>query len=108
MSKLVQFALVSLTSGETELGAYIDSDEVVSFNVWNIGEELPPGGQIHRKMRGKSLVSLNLRGGIAHWTDESFDEVAAKLLEARGQTADAKHHKELADGAKVEKSRFAV
>lgn len=108
MSKLIRFALVSLTSGETDLGAYVDAAEVVSINVWNIGDELPPGGQIHRKMRGKSLVSLNLRGGIAHWTDESFDEVAAKLLEARGQTTEAKTHKDLADGAKLQRSRLAI
>jgi hypothetical protein len=108
MSKLVKFALVSLTSGEIDLGGYVDSSEVVSFNVWNIGDELPPGGGIHRKMRGKSLVSLNLRGGIAHWTDETFDDVAAKLLEARGQSAEAKTHKDLADGAKIQKSRLAI
>jgi hypothetical protein len=49
-----------------------------------------------------------MKAGAAQWTAESFDEVSAKILEARGQTADAKHHKELADGEKLEKSRFAV
>jgi len=105
--KLIRFALVSLTSGETDLGGYVDASDVVSWNVWNIPDDVNAGPNIHRRMRGKSLVALNLRGGICHWTTESFDEVSAKLLEARGQAADAKAHKELADGAKLEKSRFA-
>jgi len=108
MSKLIRFALVSLTSGETDLGGYVDSADVVSWNVWNISDELPPGGGIHRKMRGKSLVALNLRGGIAHWTTESFDEVSARILEARGQAAEAKTHKDLAEGAKLQHSRLAI
>lgn len=105
---LIRFALVSITSGETDLGGYVDSAQVVSWNVWNIADDLSMGAGIHRKMRGKSLVALNLRGGIAHWTTENFDEVSAKLLEARGQTREAKTHKDLADGAKLQHSHLAI
>lgn len=106
--KLIRFSLVSLTSGETNVSGYIDANEVFAWHEWNIGDDLPPGGNIHRTLRGKTLVVLNTKAGAVQWTVESFDQVSAKILEARGQTIDAKHHKELADGAKLERSRFAV
>jgi hypothetical protein len=103
---LVRFALVSLTSGETNLPGYVDPNEVFAWCVWNVGDDLPPN--MSRKLRGKSLVTLQFKAGATQWTLESFDEVSAKLLEARGQTIDAKAHKELAEGAKLNKSALAV
>jgi|HubBroStandDraft_6_1064221.scaffolds.fasta_scaffold41034_5 hypothetical protein len=102
---LVRFALVSLTSGETDVPGYIDAGEVFAWHVWKIDESTPG---MHRSLRGKTVIAIQMKAGAAQWTLESFDEVSAKLLEARGQFPDAKTHKELADGAKVEKSRFAV
>lgn len=106
MSKLLKFALVSLTSGEMDLPGYMDANEIFAWHVWNIGDDVAPN--MHRKMRGKTLVVLNTKPGAVQWTTESFDEVSAKILEARGQAKEAEAHKELADGAKLEKSRFAV
>jgi hypothetical protein len=103
---IVRFALVSLTSGETDVPGYIDADEIFSWTVWNVGDDMPPS--MHRKLRGKSLVTLLAKAGTTQWTMENFDEVSAKILEARGQTVDAKAHKELADGAKLRTSPFAV
>ena len=101
----MRFALISLTTAETIPG-YIDANDIFAWHVWNVSDELAPN--MHRKLRGKTLVVLNTKPGAVQWTEESFDEVSAKILEARGQTADAKTHKELAEGARVEKSRFAV
>jgi hypothetical protein len=102
---IVRFNLVSLTSGETSVSGYVDANEVFAWHEWKIEDGQP---NIHRKLRGQTVVVLQMKAGAAQWTAESFDEVSAKILEARGQTADAKHHKELADGEKLEKSRFAV
>jgi hypothetical protein len=105
--KMVRFTLTSLTTAE-EIPGYMDANEIFAWHVWNIGDDIPPGGNIHRKLRGKTLVVLNTKPGAIQWTQESFDEVSAKILEARGQAGDAKTHKELAEGARVEKSRFTV
>jgi hypothetical protein len=104
--KLVRFALASLTTGDTDIPGYIDTAEVFAWHEWNIGDDVQPG--MHRKLRGKTLVVFQMKAGAAQWTAESFDEVSAKILEARGQTVDAKAHKELADGAKLRTSPFAV
>ena len=106
MSKMIPIKFVSLQTAENDLPAYIDAAEIICISVWRIGDEVGPN--MHRKMRGKTLVTLMTKAGTMNWTEEGFDEVSAKILEARGQTADAKTHKELADGAKLEKSRFAV
>jgi hypothetical protein len=104
--KLLRFALVSLTSGETDIPGYVDAGEIFAWHVWNIGDDVAPN--MHRKLRGKTVVVLQMKAGAAQWTLESFDEVSAKILEARGQSADAKAHKELADGAKLQHSRLAI
>lgn len=106
-TKFVRFAFVSLTSGEADLSGYVDPGEVFAWSVWNVGDDLPPN--MSRKLRGKSLITIQFKAGATQWTLESFDEVSAKLLEARGQTEDAKAHKELAAEARtLDRSRFAV
>lgn len=104
MSKLIRFFLVNLQSGEKQVEAYIDASRVVSWNRWKVPDDLTPGGAVHRSFRGKMLVTLNMEQGMTHWTDEDFDSVSARLLAARGQTAEADEH-----AAKFnEKSRLLV
>ncbi len=103
---LLQFPLVNLQTGETEIPGYLDADNVISWNVWNVPSDLPSG--IHRTMRGKAIVCINLKGGLAHWTDDSFDSVSARILEARGQKDSAEVHVAVHAAAKINKSRLAI
>jgi hypothetical protein len=104
--KPIRFALVSLTTAE-EIPGYLDVEQIFAWHVWNVGDDVAPN--MHRKMRGKTLVVLNTKPGAVQWTEESFDEVSAKILGALGQTGDAYNaHKELAEGAKLKTSSLAI
>jgi hypothetical protein len=90
---LLHFLLVNTLSGETEIPGYIDVAELASWTRWKVPDDAPMGGPSpHRTLRGKFLISLNTKGGMTHWTDESFDSVSARILEARGQKDRAEIH----------------
>jgi hypothetical protein len=81
----LHFACVNIQTGEFEIPSYVDVTEIVSWNRWKVPDD--QAGGIHRGLRGKLIIVLNMKSGIAHWTDESFDSVSARILEARGQDA---------------------
>lgn len=97
MSKFLKFHLIDPQTGKPGDEAYVDSELIGSWQSMKTKHDKPC-----------TLINIKSGMGFAYQVNETFDEVSAKLLEARGQTADARIHKELADGAKLEKSRFAV
>jgi hypothetical protein len=91
------FQLINPQTGKPEDEAYVDADQVSTWQSMKTKYDKPC-----------TLINFKSGMGFAYQVNATFNEVSARILEARGQSADAKHHKELADGAKVETSRFAV
>jgi hypothetical protein len=90
---LLYFEAVNTLTGETAIPGYIDVDELASWTRWKVPDDAGGGpGGVHRSLRGKLLISLNTKGGMTHWTDESFDSVSARILEVRGQKDRAEIH----------------
>ena len=86
----VHFSLVNIQSGETGIPGYVDVNEIASWNRWKVPDDL--AGGLHRSLRGKLIIVLNMKVGITHWCEESFDAVSARILEARGQKDRAEIH----------------
>lgn len=93
----LKFQLINPQTGKPEDEAYVDAEQISTWQSMKTKYDKPC-----------TLINFKSGMGFAYQVNASFDEVSAKILEARGQSADAKVHKELADGAKLEKSRFAV
>jgi hypothetical protein len=102
----LRFLLANIQSGEVDVSSYIDTNEIASWNTWNVGDQ--PGPGIHRLMRGKKIVVINMKGGLAHWCIESFDSVAARILEARGNETDAQEaRRRHLEAAEIHKNKHA-
>jgi hypothetical protein len=104
----LQFPLVNLQSGKIQIPGYVDATEIISWNVWTVPDDAIGPAGIHRTLRGKEIVCMNMKGGMVHWTDDSFDSVSARLLEARGQKDRAEIHAAAHAAAKINKSPLAV
>ncbi len=91
---LLQFSLVNIATGETGIPGYVDVNEIASWNRWKVPDDTPGGpGGLHRTLRGKLITTLNMKTGATHWSDETFDAVSARILEARGQKDQAEIHR---------------
>lgn len=100
-----QFFVVNTSSGEQHIPQYVDCKEVVSWGPWVVPDPLPQG--MHRSLKGRTLIVLNMKTGHMHWCEESFDAVSARLLAARGQHEEVKAH-EAAAALNAPKSPLAV
>jgi hypothetical protein len=86
----LQFPFVNVATGETGVPAYVDAEQIMVWYQWIIPDDLGQG--VSRKLRGKTLVVLVTKSGSQHWTDDSFDSVSARILEAKGQKDRAQLH----------------
>jgi len=106
---LLQFPLVNLQTGKTQIPGYVDVTEIASWNLWTVPDDAIGGPQgLHRSLRGKEIVVLSTKSGLTHWTDDSFDSVSARILDARGQKDRAEIHAAAHAAAKTNKSPLAV
>lgn len=97
MSKFLRFQLINPQTGKPEDEAYVDAEQVSTWQSMKTKYDKPC-----------TLINFKSGMGFAYQVNVSFDEASAMILEARGQSADAKHHKELADGAKLKTSSLAI
>lgn len=93
----LKFQLINPQTGKPEDDAYIDTEMIVSW-------------QSMKTKYDKACVLVNFKSGMgfAYQVNETFDSFSALILAERGQDKSAAVHRELAEAAKLEKSRFAV
>ncbi len=95
----VEFLVVNTSSGEEHIPQYVDTAEIVSWGPWTVPDSLPQG--MHRTLRGRTLVILNMKSGHMHWCEESYHAVSAYILIARDQNVAAKAHSDKAAAEKA-------
>ena len=86
-----KFLVVNVQDGRFDVPCYIDCEQISEWHEWKTGMDLPQG--VHRNLRDKTLIVINMKTGGMHWCQESFDAVSARILEARQQGTLAEIHR---------------
>jgi hypothetical protein len=95
----IKYSLINTITGQKGIQGYVDANEIASFNEYHVPDEGIQGW--HRYTRGITLCYVTLKSGVMNYSDDNFDVLAARILEARGQKDLAESHRAAAELVKA-------